>query len=1084
MASTRRSCWRPSPSARIWLLTRQPGERRRSLIGWWIIALVLACFWWAAALTIQSRFGYNYLPYTETSQVTTATASLFESLRGASYWLDYFTLGGPLIPGAWTLVSEVAPILGTTVVVAVGLAGLVRRIPERLFLVATLAVGVLVIAAGYGGALGGPLANPVQHLLSGPLAELRNVGKFSPDVALPLALGFASMVSGPRRLRRRAALRADTGAASRRMRVARPLFALVVVAAIVLAATPFWSGKLYPRGTFSAIPSYWSQTADWLGAHQDHGTALLAPGASFGEYTWGRPLDEPLSVLTQTSWSVRSLVPFGSNGNDQILDTFEASLEQGVAYPGMAQFLARSGYDYVVVRNDLALGATKGPAPAQVRQVLSETSGLKLVASFGPVVSQAQANPSGLPVYDQSSITRGLRSVQIYRVEPPSPEVRTYPVSDPVIVTGSPSSLLVLLEEKVLDGRAALLSGDIGSKDATAAPGATWVDTDGNQRRDTAFGTISNNQSYVLGPDQRSPIAQPGVPQNLAVVPGTAHQTVAEPVGAASVSASSFSSTPLALDSAQGPSAAFDDNRSTSWVADAKDNSVGQWVKIEFGRAVPLRTITLRPLSDGPQRPKVRRVEISTARGSVAHTIHDGTNTVAVRPGSSTWLMVTLTAVQRPRAKPISSLPLGAGLTSVAIPGVHYAQALSVPTDESSAFSQRGGQVLFAFDSPLANADLMLGQNNDDDPLMIRRFSAPATATVSMVGLATPTPGPALSALLPSVNSNVQVTASSTLGQLPRFAADNLLTGSGLPWIAAQGDNSPSLTFRWPGPRTVSSIDLTPSSDAARPLRVKISSPSGHSVERVPVHGGVITFPAMTTDSLTIQFVKVARKIGRVPASSTRFVLPVGVAGLSLPALGHVAATAPANRAVDLACGSGPTVQLDGRALQTQVRGTLSELENFQPVLFAVCGPVTLTAGSHVLQAGRLGSAFKITTLQGLPATEPHAPASRSSRIVGSWGTAKRQIQVGPGARSYLAVSAKFQSRLESNNERTRPDRRPSRRMGAGLRRSGRSQRHGRHDLPGRHVVPDGLARRGSAGGRPCRAGVGPSWRQRPAAGT
>ena len=98
------------PVGAIWLLTRQPGRRRRALITWWVIALVLACFWWAAALSIQSRFGYNYLPYTETAKVTTATTSLFESLHGASFWVDYFTSVDPLIRGVWTLVSTVGPI--------------------------------------------------------------------------------------------------------------------------------------------------------------------------------------------------------------------------------------------------------------------------------------------------------------------------------------------------------------------------------------------------------------------------------------------------------------------------------------------------------------------------------------------------------------------------------------------------------------------------------------------------------------------------------------------------------------------------------------------------------------------------------------------------------------------------------------------------------------------------------------------------------------------------------------------------------------------------------------------------------------
>ena len=332
---------------------------------------------------------------------------------------------------------------------------------------------------------------------------------------------------------------------------------------------------------------------------------------------------------------MRSLVPVGSNGNDQILDAVESSLDSGVAAPGMAQFLARSGFDYVVVRNDLDLTATKAPAPAQVRQVLSQTAGLKLVASFGPVISQRQANPTGMPVYDRSSFTRGLRSVQIYRVEPPSPAVHAYPVSDPVIVSGSPSSLLALQEEKILTGRAAFLAGDVGSGAAAANSKATWADTDGNQRRDSGYGSIRNDQSYVLGPDQRSPIADTQIPQNLAVVDGTQHQTVAEPLGAASVSTSSFSSSPLVLDSAQGPSAAFDHDLATAWVADAKDNSVGQWVQIEFGRKVALHDITVRPLADGAQRPKVTGIEISTAQGTVERTIHAGSNTVAVSPGTS-----------------------------------------------------------------------------------------------------------------------------------------------------------------------------------------------------------------------------------------------------------------------------------------------------------------------------------------------------------------------------------------------------------------------------------------------------------------
>ena len=135
------------------------------------------------------------MPYTESAATTTATASAFEALRGASYWTDYYHLGSPLIPGAWTLVTSAAAIAATGLVTAVGLCGLARRIIERLFLVATLSVGVAVIAIGYSGSLAGPFSHRVQVLLQGNLAPLRSVAKFSPDVALPIALGLVWLVS-------------------------------------------------------------------------------------------------------------------------------------------------------------------------------------------------------------------------------------------------------------------------------------------------------------------------------------------------------------------------------------------------------------------------------------------------------------------------------------------------------------------------------------------------------------------------------------------------------------------------------------------------------------------------------------------------------------------------------------------------------------------------------------------------------------------------------------------------------------------------------------------------------------------------
>ncbi len=338
------------PLAVIWLLTRQPGPRRRSLMGWWVICVVLACFWWSVATVLQGKYGYNYLPYTETATITTSTGSVFDALRGTSFWQNFDDVGGPLIPGGWTLVTSWVAIVATTLVTALGLAGLARRIPERLFLVATLSFGVFVIAIGYGGALGSPLSSSVINLLSGGLGPLRNVSKFSPLITLPLALGLTSLVST-------VSLSGQTDRWPNRLvrKHWRSLIGSVAVVAVVFAAIPFWQLQIYPAGGFAAIPSYWTQAANWLDSHQGHQTALLVPGANFAEYTWGSPQDEPLSVLASTSITVRSIIPLGSDGNTDMLSAVEDALATGSPQPGLAEYLSRSGIDFVVERNDLEL---------------------------------------------------------------------------------------------------------------------------------------------------------------------------------------------------------------------------------------------------------------------------------------------------------------------------------------------------------------------------------------------------------------------------------------------------------------------------------------------------------------------------------------------------------------------------------------------------------------------------------------------------------------------------------------------------------------------------------------------------------
>jgi arabinofuranan 3-O-arabinosyltransferase len=1005
------------PLAVIWLFTRARGPRRRALMGWWVVCIVLACSWWAVATILQGKYGYNYLPYTETAATTTSTASVFDALRGTSYWQNYFHLGGALIPGGWTLVTSRLAIVATSLVTALGLAGLTRRIPERLFLVSGLTFGVVVIAIGYGGRLGGPFSPQVITLLSGSLGPLRNVSKFAPDVALPVALGLTWLVST-------VSIDGIKGRWSRRrgVRHVRLLIGSVAVVAVVIAAVPFWQQQLYPPGGFTAIPSYWVQAADWLDSHQTNQSSLIVPGANFADYTWGNPQDEPLAVLASTSVTVRSIIPLGSDGNTEMLSAVEEALSTGTAQPGLSQYLSRSGIDFVVERNDLNLHATGAPPPAQVHEVLSETPGLVEVAAFGPYLPRTQVEQGDLPVYDRPSYLR-LRPVEIYQVEPPVSEVQTFPLSNPLVVSGSSDSLLPLAGAGVLAGRAVVLAKDPHKAGAASSINATWVITDGNQRRATSFGRIDDNISYLLGPDQGS---NGSTPLTYGSLGATDAETVAAPIGAASVSATSYGSTPLLPEPSDGPASAFDGNPSTAWVATGTSMSVGQSVSITFDRAIPLTSIAITPLDDSPRRPSLKWVTIYTAQGSDRQYIpvRNTPVRVAVVPGKTQYLAILIDAV-RPSTKP-SVPPLGAGITDVTIPGVTFQLAMQLPSDELRAFSgaTRNSPVI-SFSDPVMNPNLdFTGPIAGEEPIA-RKFVLPRAMSATISGTVVPIPGVSLERLLsPLANpphQALQISASSWLRALPRFRPENLLEKSSSPWIAGLSDRDPSLTLRWDGVRSVGSIALGLSQQASRPTHVVITSPAGSRRVSIPREGGIISFAPMITDTLTIHFVAVTKRVSALPTGALEvdfpvprpISLPIGLSSVGVPELADQAVTPSAlSRLVVLPCGTGPTLRIDGTSVPTVVTGTLGNLVDLQPMSIRACAsPAThLATGGNII-AFPSGSPFRVTGLlvqQARPVSRnPRDVRIRTVRLL-SWTPGERTLKVGTGPASYVQVAQNF----------------------------------------------------------------------------
>jgi arabinofuranan 3-O-arabinosyltransferase len=972
----------------MYVLTR-PGRRRRVLAGWWVAAMLLATAWWAGPLLYLGRYGFNFLPYIEQAATTTRTMSAAAALRGAGNWVAYLNFGQPWLTAGSVLTGSAWAVAAGTLAAACGLAGLARRdLPEALWLRCTVGVAAVWALAGYDGPLGGSLSHQVQALLDGSLAALRNVYKIEPAMAAVLALGIAHLLARVVWSRRAARLASGVAAAG-------------ILAGLGL---PYLNGQALQPGSFTRVPAYWRQAAGWLAAHNGTETTFVVPADSHGIYAWGQPIDEPLEPLARSPWVQRNLVPFSGGGVSDLLGGAEQAIESGTASPGLAGYLARAGIRYVLVRNDLD-PAQLGYTPPAVVHAALRASGFTRVASFG---EPAPAGPAGQGTALQvEAIEPQYPPAEIFQAavatDRPGGPAAVLPASLTTLVDGGPAALLQLRAQGLLG---AAQPAVIAGQDAGAPPAAIQDVTDGLRRADTAFGLPDNNTSYTytaagtIPPDD--PHGAGGGPPRQLLPAGTAgRQTVAVPIGAASVTASSAGSWLWEVPQAD-PAGAFDGSPSTAWTEASPVSPDGQWIQISFSR--PLRLsgpVTIRLLDDIP-RPVATRLVVTTAAGRAvtATRVAAAGQPLAVPPGTTGWLRITIAAatVGTPGGP-------GAGISEVTIPGVRVTSYLR-PAQEPA-----GPAPSFSFVRASGTALGLPG--NPPETSLNRVFSTPAAERVNISATVTAVPGAALNALLSRVAARsrtpvrLSVTATSTFGSLPALRPQNLLGGNG--WIA--GGPHATLRLRWKGRRTIDEIDLTLATVgiAAQPTRVLISSPAG--IRDVPVPAsGVLRFPALVTDRLDVSFPGVMHVTAYNPLVGTGQQLPVGLGPLTIPALASLNTGIPAaGTRFSLPCGQGPPVTLDGRTYPTSVSGTVGDLISpASPLPLNLCitgAALTLPAGRHWLSSPGTGQPLAVTslTLTNVNALSSSGVTPRRLRI-GFWGTEYRTVTVGPGEASYLEV--------------------------------------------------------------------------------
>jgi arabinofuranan 3-O-arabinosyltransferase len=1012
-------------AAVIWLASHRPNRLWLRFTAWWLSCAVLAVLWWVVALVLLGRISPPFLDFIESSGVTTQWMSLTEMLRGTDAWTPFVA---PNATAGASLVTGSVAVLATTLVAAAGIAGLaMRTMPARGRLIVILLVGVVLLAVGYSGGLGSPVAQTVQAFLDAGGTPLRNMHKLEPLLRLPLALGLAHLL-GRIPLPGTAPRREWVNAFAHPEHDKRVAVGVVVLVALAAGTSLAWTGRLTPPGAFDAIPQYWHDTADWLDEHNAGGRVLLAPGAPFATQVWGTSHDEPLQVLGKSPWGVRDSIPLTPPATIRALDSVQRLFAEGRPSAGLADTLARQGISYVVVRNDLDPETSRSARPLLVHRALEGSRGIVKMAQFGERVG-----PGTLAGFITDS---GLRprypAVEIYKVATPTIPSTPYLVDTDAMprVDGGPEVLLRLDERRRLLGQPALgpmlLTSDAQRAGLTLPPGKGVTVTDTPLARETDYGRVDDHSSAIRAPDD------PRHTFNRVLdYPVAGADTVYGQWNGGRISVSSSASDSTALPSVSpstGPTAAVDADSSTSWVSSALQSAVGQWLQVDFDHPVTNATLTITPSATAVGA-QVRRIEVSTLNGTSTLRFDQAGKplTVALPYGETPWVRITAVATDD------GSAGVQFGITDFTITQYDangFAHPVSLrhtvlvpgpPPNSAVAQWDLGSELLGrpgCAQSPNGTRCAATMALSPEEPVNLSRtLTVPAPIAVTPTVWVRARQGPNLADLVAAPGAARALGDADLIDVLGSAyaAADG---DPGTAWTAPQNvvqhKTPPTLTLRLPARSEVAGLRMTPSSSVlpAHPTLVAIDLGDGPQVRRLSSDGGTqtVSLRPHVTDTVKLSLLSWVDIIDRTALGFDQL-KPPGLAEVSaLDARGTPIAAADAARnrarAIDLPCGRGPIIGVAGQFVQTSIATTVGAVLDGEPVPARPCRsePITLPAGEQELLISP-GAAFVVDGVQlaGPLASQLHTAATVPA-TTGDWSAEHRELDVPPSPSSRVLV--------------------------------------------------------------------------------
>ncbi len=1016
-------------AAGMFVLVEFRGALRRRLALWWSLCVGLASSLWLIPLVFQARYGFNFLPFTERADTTTSTASAVDVLRGTSNWLAYLGFDEPWTRSGSMLVRSWPVALAAGLVAVAGLVGLTApRLPRRRWLAWSCLPSLVLLCAGYAGVGGSVVSGAARDALNGPLGFARNISRFDPSLRLALMLGFAHLLSWA----------AAAVSSAPRVRVRRPAQIAAMAMAVVAvggALAPLWTGRFVPRGSFSAIPNEWNEVVRFLDQQGGTGRALVVPTSAFAEYEWGRPIDEPLQFLGDSRWASRSLIPLGGSESVALLDSIEDVLERGSTVSGLPETLRRSGISYLVVRNDLDWRASGSPRPSMVRQSLF-SSGFSPIQGFGEQVEFVD-DPMQLVDQGVRAVESKLPPLEVWSSTRQAQAVSTYTAASSVYVAGGSDAVLPLATRSLINGRV------VRSLDEAPADGlnsAAVIVTDAQRREAVEFGLVRNHQSYTLAQDEVPPDTDEfrrfGSQTNR-------WDTVAEQHGVVSVTSSSYGSWLLELPEVA-PSAAFDGNPETAWVAADYDDDK-RWLEMEFAEPTEVGSLAVTPLVDGPWRPVIGAITVSNEAGDTARTTLDETETAQtldVPPGPATRLRLTLeltrgpTGVVRPgpglREVTIGQSAAGslkAGSADVDV--LDTSRPLRVPALDEGADP---AGLAFAFDRSVVSPSNRLRRDGEDH--LDRIFTTPDDASYIASFTALAQPNDAIRTLwLANDPIEADISASSSWGgQLwsdvrnafdtdpttawipeppapPTFdvtdlaVPDRMLAGgtSVTSPVPAGFDPEPEVSISWPSPQRLERLDmLAVSENFATPTTVRLVSDEG--TRDVDLTSGSGSFEPLVTDEVTIEIINDTGVTTNEPITEQQLEVPIGVAEIIFVGVDTNVPGPPLDEVFETKCGEGPAITIDDTTYETKVAGTWRSLVRNEslPVTMCDADSVDLSAGEHRLTSAA-DEPFVLTSATMATGTFANPGEARIATI-NEWGPEQRRVEVDAGPETVLVV--------------------------------------------------------------------------------